>query len=382
MYDAIIVGARCAGSPLAMLLARAGHRVLVVDRATFPSDTMSTHFVQVPGMLRLAQWGLEDKVWATNCPAVTSARFDLGGGEVMDFDIPLHPSMRGLAAPRRHLLDKILVDAAVEAGAELAEGVSIDSLIKDGDRVVGVNGHTSGGSFEARGRIVVGADGRHSVVAREAGAELVKTYDPVSAGYYSYFAGMESAPVETYLPDGLFCVTFPTNDDLTLVAVGWPRDQFPTVKKDVEGNFLAALDRMGPIGERVRAAERAERYVGTADVPNFLRKTFGPGWALVGDACYHKDPSPADGITDAFRGADYLAEAIDEFLRGGDEEAALTRFEERHAEIAIPLLDSAVAVADFANTPQRRFEAFIEIRMHDAQEAEQLREAGAVTNGA
>jgi flavin-dependent dehydrogenase len=154
------------------------------------------------------------------------------------------------------------------------------------------------------------------------------------------------------------------------------------MKRDIEGNFFATLDALGDIGARARAAERTERFVGTADVPNYLRKAWGPGWALVGDACYHKDPQPADGITDAFRGADYLADAIDRFLRGGDETETLTRYEERHAEMALPLLDSAVAVASFDNTPQRRFEAFIEIRMHDAEEVAKLRAAQPVTNGA
>lgn len=164
IYDAIVVGARCAGSPLAMLMSRAGHKVLMVDRATFPSDTMSTHFINSPGMVRLAQWGLMDAVFATNCPPVTKALFD-AGGDILEVDIPEVPGVPGLVSPRRHILDKLLVDAAVDAGAELAEGVSVDSLIHEDDRVVGIKGHGSDGSFEARGRFIVGADGRHSMVA-------------------------------------------------------------------------------------------------------------------------------------------------------------------------------------------------------------------------
>lgn len=381
-YDAIIVGARCAGSPLAMLLARSGHKVLLVDRAKFPSDTMSTHFVQAPGMARLQQWGLDDEVFASNCPPVTAAHFDMGGGEVMDFDIPLHEGVRGLVAPRRYILDKILVDAAVDAGAELAEGVSIDSLIYEGDRVAGVKGHTSTGNFEARARFVIGADGRHSVVARETEAPFIRNDGFSSGGYYTYFSGVSRGVVETYLQDELFGIVFPTNDDLAVVGLAWRHERFKDVKRDIEGNFFGALESLGDLGERARAGERAERFVGSADIPNYLRKAWGPGWALVGDACYHKDPAPADGITDAFRAAEYLADAFDEMANGTDEATALARYEERHADAALPLLDAAVKISDFDNTPQQRFEAFIGVRMQDAQEVEQIIARRAVTNGA
>lgn len=369
MHDVIIVGSRCAGAPLAMLLARKGHDVLMVDRATFPSDTMSTHFIQLVGMTRLAQWGLVDEVFATGCPPITMAHMSTAPGEGMDLEIPMVGDLPGLAAPRRYLLDKILVDAAVRAGARLEQGVSVDGLILDGDRVQGIRGHSSEGNFEARARFVVGADGRHSIVAREAAVTAMRDEGSKSGGYYTYFSGLPVQGVESYLHDGLFCVVIPTNDDHTLVAVAWPPDRFSELRRDVEGNFLDALDRLGDIGGRTRAAQRVAKFVGSAELPNYLRRVYGPGWALVGDACYHKDPAPADGISDAFRGAEYLADAINEALGGQDEETALRRFEERHAEIAVPLLEAAVRVADFDNTPQQRFEAFIEIRMHDAQES-------------
>ncbi|MBW3594073.1 MAG: FAD-dependent monooxygenase [Actinobacteria bacterium] len=372
MHDIVIVGSRCAGAPLAMLLAGKGHDVVVVDRATFPSDTMSTHFVQPAGMTRLAKWGLLDDVFATGCPPITTARMSTGPGEELELEIPLESALPGLAAPRRYLLDKILVDAAVAAGASLAQGVSIDSVIPDGDRIGGVRGHTADGAFEARGRIVVGADGRHSVIAREVAAPFVRDEGSTSAGYYTYYRGLEADGVETYFHDDVFCVVAPTNDELTLVGLAWRQERFADLRRDVEGNFVATLDRLGDIGERTRSAERAERFVGSAELPNYLRKATGPGWALVGDACYHKDPAPADGISDAFRGAEFLADAINEALSGGDETAAMADFERRHAEVAIPLLEAAVRVADFDNTPQQRLEAFIEIRMHDAQESAEL----------
>ena len=379
MYDAVIVGSRCSGAPLGMLLAQQGHRVLMVDRAKFPSDTMSTHFIQAPGTARLARWGLLDEVVATGCPAVTKAVMSLSPDtDSMEFDIPLPAGLSGLTAPRRTILDEILVRAAVRAGAELAEGVSVDSLVRDGGRVVGVSGHDAEGAFEARAPFVIGADGRNSVVAREVDTPLVRNEGSTSAGYYTYYRNLEmNDSVEAYLHDDHFAVVNPTNYGLTVVGVAWPPDRFSSLRRDIEGNFLSALDSMGEIGARVRAAERAERFVGLADVPNFLRKACGPGWALAGDACCHKDPVPADGISDAFRSAEFLAEAIDEALRSGDEDAALSRYEERHARVAVPLLDAAVRSARFDLTPQQRFEAFFEIRAHDLEEANELMAAPA-----
>ena len=371
MHDVVIVGARCAGSPLAMLLARAGHDVLMVDRATFPSDTMSTHFIQSPGMARLARWGLMEDVLATNCPSVTGVRFSING-DIQEIDVPLDERLPGLAAPRRTVLDKLLVDAAVAAGAELADGISIDSLIYDGDRVAGVRGHSSEGAFEASARIVVGADGRNSVVAREVEPEYLQDHGHTSAGYYSYYAGLELERFEAYLHDDAFAVVVPTNDDLTVVGVAWRNDEFREKKRDIEGNFLASLDSLGDIGERVRAAERVERFVGAVDFPNYLKKSYGPGWALVGDACCHKDPIPADGISDALRGAEYLSESIAAVLGGEDEETALSRYESRNRAVIEPLLDAAVKTGTFDLTPQQRFEAFIGIRMRDAEEMNEV----------
>ena len=368
MHDVVIVGSRCAGAPLAMLLARNGHDVLVVDRATFPSDTMSTHFIQPAGMTRLIKWGLADRMWATGCPPVTTARLSVGTGEDLNVPIPLETGVPGLAAPRRFVLDKILVDAAAEAGAQLREGVSVDGLLRDGDKVTGIRGHTSEGDFEALGRFVVGADGRHSVVARETAAPFVRDHGNTSAGYYTYFRGLPLDGVETYFHDDLFCVVAPTNEDLTLIGVAWPHDRFGAIRADVEKSFLEALDGLGDIGPRTRAAERVERFVGSAELPNYLRKGTGPGWALVGDACYHKDPAPADGISDAFRAAEYLAEALDDALSEGGGSLETT-YEERHAEVALPLLDMALRVASFEKTPNERLEAFLEIRMRDTEES-------------
>ncbi|MFN2594344.1 MAG: NAD(P)/FAD-dependent oxidoreductase [Actinomycetota bacterium] len=362
MYDVIVVGARCAGAPTAMLLARKGHRVLMVDRATFPSDTMSTHFIQLPGMIRLSRWGLAERLYATNCPPVTEGRLSVDGDvAAAEFERP--DNIPGLLAPRRTILDKMLVDAAVEAGAKLAEGVYVDSLTFDENRVTGIEAHTSQGAFAEKARFVIGADGRNSVVARSVEPEFVKYCDAVGAGFYTYFSNLECTRGEIYLHSNRFSVAFPTNDGLTLVAAGQPPEVFPEWKRDIEGNFLAHCDTMGDLGPRVRAAKREEKFVGAADIPNFIRKSWGPGWALVGDASYHKDPTPADGITDAFRGADMLSESIDAALTGrSSEEDALHEFQKQLEAASLPLYEQTMKMSSFDVAPFDRVAGFLEIQ--------------------
>lgn len=188
-YDAIIVGARCAGSPTAMLLARMGYRVLVVDRATFPSDTLSTHVVHPKGADMLARWKLLEGLVATGCPPIHTYAFDFGpftiAGTPGTADAPVS------YCPRRTMLDKLLVDAAVQAGAEVREGFTVDEVVSDGGRVVGIRGHSKGGQvIEERARVVVGADGRHSVVAGAVRPEQYHQKAPLLASYYSYWSGL------------------------------------------------------------------------------------------------------------------------------------------------------------------------------------------------
>ena len=165
MYDAIVVGARCAGSPTAMLLARKGYRVLLLDKSHFPSDIMSTHYMQAPGVARMQRWGLLDRLRATTAPAITKVTITFGE---MSFSPPFPDPDNPPEAwcPRRIVLDKILVDAAVEAGAELREGFSVRELLFEDERVVGIRGGADGAMVEERARIVVGADGLHSLVAK------------------------------------------------------------------------------------------------------------------------------------------------------------------------------------------------------------------------
>lgn len=201
----------------------------------------------------------------------------------------------------------------------------------------------------------------------------MKHVDPLDSGYYSYYGGTGIDRTQLFFHDEITSVMFPTNDDLTVVAVLWRKERFSELKRDIEGNFNEGLRKLGPEGERVLDGERAERFVGAADLTNYHRTCTGPGWALVGDACYHKDPIPADGITDAFRGAAMLADSLDRVLTGTSSESeAMADYERSHCDVVDKHFEPVIRASSFESTPQQRLEAFIEIRMLDAQEVEEL----------
>ncbi|MGY1736816.1 NAD(P)/FAD-dependent oxidoreductase [Geodermatophilus sp. SYSU D00684] len=316
-YDVIVVGARCAGSTTAMLLARQGHRVLVVDRATFPSDTVSTHLVHPPGVAALRRWGLLDRVVASGCPAIDTYAFDFGPFTLAG--APGTPESPVAYAPRRTVLDELLVEAAAGAGAEVRQGFPVDELLVEDGVVVGVRGHGRDGRrpVDEHARVVVGADGLHSLVARVVRPEQYREHPPLLCGYYAYWSGLPMhGRWEAYdRPERAFAA-WATNDDLTLVIAGWPYREFQARKRDLEGTYLQTLDLAPPFAERLRAATRETRLVG-AIVPNYLRTPHGPGWVLVGDAGYNKDFVTAQGIQDAFLDAELCAGALHETLTGG-----------------------------------------------------------------
>ena len=315
-FDAIVVGARVAGSPTAMLLARKGYRVLVVDRATFPSDTMSTHLIHAPGMAALGRWGLADAVTSSNCPPVHRYRIDFG-----TFVIDGRPA--GVAgastafAPRRTFLDKLLVDAADSAGAEIREGFTVEEVIVDDGVVTGIRGHANQGrSVTERARIVVGADGVNSMVARSVGAERYVDVPALEALYLAYWSDLPTdGEYQLYARDRRGLAAIPTNDGLTVAVVAWPIDEFEANRRDLLGNYLRAFESEPTFADRIRGATRESRPVGTM-MRNFYRQSHGPGWALVGDAGYHKDAVTAQGISDAFLDAESLVGALDEAFNG------------------------------------------------------------------
>jgi flavin-dependent dehydrogenase len=365
--DVIVVGARCAGSPTAMLLARQGHRVLLVDRATFPSDTVSTHVVHPQGIAALDRWGLADRVTATGCPPITTYALDFG-----PISIEGSPGIPGAPAaycPRRTILDKVLVDGAAEAGVDVREGFGVDEVLVEDGAVVGIRGAAKGGSsVTARAKVVVGADGLKSLVARTVGAEQYNDRPRQLCGYYSYWSGLPmDGRFEIYARDARGFAAAPTNDDLTLVVGGWPYAEMEANKGDIEGNYLAIFDQAPEFAERLRQATRETRVVGTA-VPNFFRKPYGPGWALVGDAGYNKDFITAQGISDAFRDAELCAGAIDDALAGRRpfDEAMGEYQATRDAEV-LPMFEFTLQIASMEEPPEELQQVLAAV--HGNQEA-------------
>jgi 2-polyprenyl-6-methoxyphenol hydroxylase-like FAD-dependent oxidoreductase len=353
MFDVAIVGARCSGSSLGMLLARQGARVLLVDRATFPSDIPHGHFIHRHGPARLHRWGVLDQI-AARTPAVSNLLYDAG-----DFPLVARNLVEdGIAwgyAPRRLTLDKILLDAAVTSGVEVREGFSVDEFVFDDGRVAGIQGRGSNGQHvEERATLVVGADGRNSPLARAVQAPAYNQVPPLLCYYFSYWNGVQAEQFELYVrpDDRRVILAFETEDDLFAIFIGFPVDEFPAFRSDIEAAFMRTLDSIPGFGDRVRAGRREERFYGASDLPNFYRKPFGPGWALVGDAGMHKDPYLALGICDGLRDAELLATAIGT-ASGGERpmEDALAAYETQRNEASAADYEQNLAAARFLPMP-------------------------------
>ena len=360
MHDVIIVGARCAGSPLAMLLARKGYRVLLVDRASFPSDmTMSTHLVWHAGASYLKRWGLLDQVAGSNCPPISQMCIDFG--PIVLTGTPPPADDANLAyGPRRIVLDKILVDAAVNAGVELRERFTVDDILTDGDRVSGIRGTSKGGgTVEEKARIVIGADGMNSTVARAVQAREYNTKPRLQGTYFTYWSGVPIDGVELYIREWRGVYSFPTNAGLTLIGVNWAANDFGDVSADIEGHYRKVVEECAPpLAERFVQGKREERWLG-GSIPNFFREAAGSGWALVGDAGVTVDPCTAEGITNAFRDAEYLAEAIDEGLSGRQAfDEALVEYGRRRDESVTPIYEFTCQLATFEPPPPDMLQLF------------------------
>jgi flavin-dependent dehydrogenase len=357
MHDVIVVGARCAGSPLAMLLARRGVKVLLVDRASFPSDIPHGHFVHRHGPRRLRDWGLLGKV-AERTPAITTMLFDAS-----DFPLVARNLVEdGVAwgyGPRRATLDRILVEAATESGADVRQGVSVFEYIIEHGTVVGIHARTQTGlPMMERAPLVVGANGRNSGLARAVGAAVYNQVPPLLCYYFSYWSGVAAEAFELYVrtKERRVIFSFKTEDDLFAIFVGAPMDEFDSFRRDIESAFMNTIGMAPGLAERVRNARREERFYGCSDLPNFYRKPYGNGWALIGDAGLHKDPYLALGICDALRDVELLADAILEGLGGTRTlRDALADFETRRNAASAADYQENVAAARFTPFPPEFF---------------------------
>lgn len=334
-HDVVVVGARCAGAATAMLLARAGHDVVMVDRSHPSRDTSSTHSLARGGVVQLARWGLLDQVVGSGAPEIRSVSFHYDG-DVIRHTVKNRAGVDFLLAPRRYVLDDLLATAAVAAGAELVTDTTVTGVLRDGGgRATGVTVRDPDGTpHELTARLVIGADGIHSSVARYVGAEVVERYDRSGSCFYTYVRDVPWDGIELYINDRAFAGVFPTHDDEACVWLIQPVAELePVIRAGADrlDAWIEAMDRTVPgLARTVRKGTVTAPLRGYVGLPNHVRRPHGPGWALVGDAGYHRDPITGHGITDAFRDAELLADAADAFLRRElAEDVAMALYESR-----------------------------------------------------
>jgi flavin-dependent dehydrogenase len=362
-HDVVVVGARVAGSAAAMLLARLGHDVVVVDQASFPSDTVSTHSIARSGVVQLRRWGLLDEVLDSGAPAIRQVTFH-AGGESLTRTIKHKAGVDLLVAPRRQVLDTILATAAGRAGADVRLGVTVSGVRRDGHgRVVGVYGHDRAGApVELGARWVVGADGLGSRVARSVGAATEEVRPAGGAAQYAYYAGCRWAGIEFFVAERSFAGVFPTHDGEACIWVCTPAAGAAAVRRSTGSRaeaFDQLLERVAPeLAERLRHARRTSPVQGMLRQPNQLRQAVGPGWALVGDAGYHRDAITAHGISDAFHHAELLAVALDRALgTDAEEHAALAGYQRQRDQALREVFEITWRLATYPPVP-----AFIELQ--------------------
>jgi 2-polyprenyl-6-methoxyphenol hydroxylase-like FAD-dependent oxidoreductase len=345
VYDAIVVGARCAGASTALLLARQGLRVLAVDRSAYGSDTLSTLALMRGGAIQLQRWGVLDAVKRAGTPPIRLTVFHYGDEQV---DVPIKPrdGIDALYAPRRTVLDRLLVDAAVEAGAHVVHGPRLIELSRSVEgRVRGVVLQDRDGTTrEVRSDIVIGADGQQSTVARLVGATAYRTGAHATGVVYGFWRGLTLPGYQWYYRPGAGIGSIQTNDDLTCLFVATPATRFmEEIRHDLSAGYHRVMaDTAMDLATRLRTCELVGPLRGFPGQAGYFRQSWGPGWALVGDAGYFKDPFTAHGITDALRDAEFLAQAI-----GAGTDTALAEYQSRRDELSRELFTVTDRIASF-----------------------------------
>ena len=346
-YDAVVVGARVAGSSLAILLGRQGRRVLLVDRDGFPSDTLSTHLLQPPAVGMLDRLGVLAEVESSGLRRLGRLRTYLGDVVV---EGPLRaPGAYALCA-RRDRLDMALIRQAVgRHGVELLERTSAHGLVWEDGRATGVELRTAAGARRTvRARVVIGADGRHSHVAEWTGAARYEETPALRPLYYAYFRGVTPQPtpaLEVFYQDGRIGFVLPMEPGVDCLALEVQPEEFPAFRADPDGRLEAVLRTLPGMATRMADAERDGPARGIRGVENYLRIPYGPGWTLTGDAAFCKDSSTGTGIEDAFRQSFLLADALSTALDGADWEATMAAYHRRRDEAVLPGYRSTLTYA-------------------------------------
>jgi flavin-dependent dehydrogenase len=317
-YDAIIVGARVAGSALATLLGQYGHRVLLLDKAQFPSDTLSTHFFRMPALRVFERLGVLDEV-RSQAPPMTVMWNYIDGHIISDPIEAPEEHLRYFLCERRITLDWILFRRVQrEQSVEVRQGAQVKELIQLDGRTAGVRWNEVGEMSEASARVVIGADGYYSSIAKAVEPDYENHFPVRRFMYYTYFRGIEpldeaSFAEHHFVGDSLTYI-FPTDANLTLVAVSMPIREFSSFKKEPLQRLRAHLDSLPYLAQRLRHAEMAAEVKGAGNIPCYQRIPYGPGWALVGDSQQILDPWSGMGIDHASTHASLLADSLHRFL--------------------------------------------------------------------
>lgn len=342
-YDVIVVGGRCAGAATAMLLARGGMRVLVVEAARPGTDTLSTLALMRGGVLQLQRWGLLEAVIESGAPAITSTEFAYGD-EIETVDIRPSDGIAALRAPRRTALDALLLDAARAAGAEIRVPARVTRVLTDGGSVRGIEGVDRGSrtAFRATARLIIGADGRNSTIAAAVDAPIRLRGTASGAVVYGHFSGLPRDRYHWAYRPGVAAGVVPTNDGLACVWAGTSTARFTQRRRaGLEATYRSLLAEAAPeLAQSLSSASPDGTLRAFPGQPGWIRASAGDGWALVGDAGYFKDPITAHGMTDALRDAELIARAILEAGRGGRAQRdALHDYELTRDRLSRPLFD-------------------------------------------
>lgn len=347
LYDVLIIGARVAGATLALLLGERGHRVLLIDRDHFPSDTLSTHYIHERNIPILARIGVLEDIEAAGFRHLTRKRTCVGD---CCFEGPAGPDGDYALAPRRDVLDAVLIEHAKRRGhVEFHERTHADSLVYDGETVTGASIiGPDGRRQEVHARVVVGADGKYSKVAKWVGAASLHEVPPLRPVYYGYFSGVQPLPepaLELFFMPGSIGFLFPMQPGLDCLALELHPEDFQRFRSDPQDAFETRFRALPGMEPRLRGMRLEGKLKGCAGVPNVLRQAFGAGWALTGDAGCVKDPSTGLGIADAIQQSILLAGALDATLGGADWEPTMSAFQRQRDEALLPAFNFTIGYA-------------------------------------